>query len=165
MWEIKSWQWVEFSSLWGWSVFWKRSTQKTALGFYPFINSPLFPLVLQLPFQLNGFLSEMQIFSWVTLLCNIIEWSLHSFTKGGKPTRLKRRLQLQFENTENDETDVWLKQLKPLLMSVIQLVDCSQHIKWIQSEVMFQSSLVIQSVHTQILGCTQTSTQNLCGSG
>lgn len=61
---------MEFSSLRGWSLFWKRSEQKNPQQQQPFIihqTPPLFAPALQLPFQLNGFLSEMQMFSWVTL--------------------------------------------------------------------------------------------------
>lgn len=57
------------------------------------------------------------MFSWVTLLCDIVGRSLHSFTGGDTLTCLECGLQLQFKNTEYDGISVWLKQLKPLLMS------------------------------------------------
>ena len=57
------------------------------------------------------------MFSWVTLLCDIVERSLHSFTGGDTLTCLECGLQLQFKNTGCDGISVWLKQLKPLLMS------------------------------------------------
>lgn len=44
-------------------------------------NPPLLPRALQL---LNGFLSEMQMFSWVTLLCDVLsEASIHPRWGGG----------------------------------------------------------------------------------
>lgn len=47
--------------------------KKNSTSLYHPSNPPLFPLVLQLPFRLNGFLLEMQMFSRVTLLQNIVE--------------------------------------------------------------------------------------------
>lgn len=47
--------------------------QKTTAAFYHASNPPLFPPLLLLPFPFNGFLSEMQMFSRVTLLRNIVE--------------------------------------------------------------------------------------------
>lgn len=64
----------------------KRGRQKRKRGlqdFFIIYQTPsLFALLLQSPFQLNGFLSEMQMFSWMTLLWNIVERSPHSFTVG-----------------------------------------------------------------------------------
>lgn len=110
IWKMKMWQWIEFSTLWGWSVFWKKSKKKKkSSSFYHLSSPPLFPLVHQFPFQLNGFLSEMQMFSWVTFLWNIVEWSPLSFM-GDTHAALERGLQREFENTESNGISVWLKQ-------------------------------------------------------
>lgn len=51
-------------------------------------------------------------------LWNIVERSPHSFAVGDTHTGPERGLRLQFDNTENDGIAVWLKQSRPLLMSV-----------------------------------------------
>lgn len=111
--KIKLWQWRVFSGII--CLLKEEWKKKTALA-YHLSNPPLFSLVVQSPFQLNRLLlSEMQMFSWVTFLWNIIAWGLiHAW---GTHTRLERGLQLPFENTENDGMAVWPQQLKPLLIS------------------------------------------------
>lgn len=61
--------------------------EQNSPGVYHLSTPPLFALALQLPLRLNGFLLEMQMFSWMTLLWNIVEGSPHSFADRGYANR------------------------------------------------------------------------------
>lgn len=97
----------------------EQNKTKNSSSFYHPSNPPLFLLLLQLPFLLNGFLSEMQMFSRVTLLWNIVEWSPPFIHSGDTHTGPRVcGIQLRFESTENYGNPVCLIQSKALLMSV-----------------------------------------------
>lgn len=113
----ETWHWMEFSSLRGWSLFWKRSEQRNSTTLYhpskppsvPSSATVVFPIEWVLVRDANVFMGDVAL-----EYC----WAKPPFIQSREAhTCLERGLQLQFKNTENDGIAVWPEQLKPLLMS------------------------------------------------